>query len=66
MKCTLYGIYGQVTFKNARAIFFSNLGGAGSSFWSGSKILNSFLEAAAALVHLPLKARRGRFDIPHS
>jgi hypothetical protein len=35
--CTQYGICSQAAFKNARAMFFSKLGGAGNIFWSGSK-----------------------------
>jgi hypothetical protein len=38
MKCIQCGICSQVAFKNARAMFFSKLGGAGNSFRSGSKI----------------------------
>jgi hypothetical protein len=35
MKCTQYEICEQATFKNARAMFFPKLSGAGSSFqWS--------------------------------
>jgi hypothetical protein len=37
VKCTQYGIYSQAAFKNARAMFFSKLGEAGSNFQSGSK-----------------------------
>jgi hypothetical protein len=37
VKCTQYGICSQLAFKNARAMFFSKLGGAGSNFRSGSK-----------------------------
>jgi hypothetical protein len=37
VKCTQYGICSQAAFKNARAMFFSKLGGAGSSFRLGSK-----------------------------
>jgi len=37
VKCTQYGICSQAAFTNARAMFFSKLGGAGNSLWSGSK-----------------------------
>jgi hypothetical protein len=37
VKCTQYGICSQVAFKNARAMFFSKLGGAGSNFRADSK-----------------------------
>jgi hypothetical protein len=37
VKCTRYGICSQAAFKNARAMFFSKLGGAGNIFRSGSK-----------------------------
>ena len=37
VKCTRYGICSQTAFKNARAMFFSKLGRAGSCFRSGSK-----------------------------
>jgi len=37
VKCTQYGICSQAAFKNVRAMFFSKLGGAGSSFRLGSK-----------------------------
>ena len=39
MKCTQYGFCSQAAFKNARAMFFSKLGGAGNNFRSGSKFL---------------------------
>ena len=35
MKCTQYGICGEVAFKNARAMVFWKSGGAGTSFQSG-------------------------------
>ena len=38
VKCTEYGICNQAALKNARAKFFLKLGGASSSFRSGSKI----------------------------
>ena len=38
VKCTQYGICSQAASKDARAMFFSKLGGASSSFRSGSKI----------------------------
>ena len=37
VKCTQYGICSQVAFKNARAMFFSFSGGAGSCFRAGLK-----------------------------
>ena len=37
VKCIQYGICDQAAFKNARAIFFSKLGGAGNMFRLGSK-----------------------------
>ena len=46
MKCTQYGICGQVAFKNARAsvIFFqSQTGQAKVFFWYGPKILDFFM-----------------------
>ena len=49
---------GQATFKNARTIFFSKLGGTGSSFRSGSK-KNSKTILGAARICLPLQVRRG-------
>ena len=38
VKCTHYGNYSQMAFKNARAMLFLKLGGAGNNFQSGSKI----------------------------
>ena len=37
MKCTQYGICSQAAFKNARAMFFSKLGGVGSNYRADSK-----------------------------
>ena len=37
MKCTQYGICGEVAFKNARAIFFLKVGRGGLKFSSGSR-----------------------------
>jgi hypothetical protein len=52
VKCTHYGICSQVAFKNARAMFFSKLGGAGNSSRSGSKFSG---RAALARIWHPRK-----------
>jgi hypothetical protein len=38
VKCTQYGVCGEVAFKNARAMVFSKSGGADISFRSGSEV----------------------------
>ena len=43
---------------------FSKSSGAGNIFQSGSKHLNIFWGVVPALIHLPLKARKGRFTSP--
>ena len=43
VKCTQYGICGEVAFKNARAMIFSKSGEAGKVFRSGPKNLNFFV-----------------------
>ena len=37
MKCTQDGLYGQVAFKNARAILFFEVGQSGQGAWTSSK-----------------------------
>ena len=56
MKCAQYGICSQAPSKNARAICFSKLGGAGNNFRSGLEIS---LEGCPNYVPLPWKVRGG-------
>ena len=63
VKCTQYGICSQAAFKNARTMFFSKLGGVGSSFQSGSK--NS-REGYPCPDLTPPKVRRGVFNVCHA
>jgi hypothetical protein len=51
VKWTQYRISSQANLKNARAMFFSKLGGAGNNFQSGSKIS---WEGSAQYPDLPL------------
>ena len=69
MKCTQYGLYGQATFKNARAIFyFQSRAERATIFNWDLKKLDFFCGGlpagvgswAPAPIHLPLKVRRGK------
>ena len=69
VKCTQYGIWSQAAFKNARAMFLSKLGGAGSNFWADSKKKsrrgqNVCGRAAPRPDLTPLEVRGGDFNIP--
>ena len=60
VKCTQYGICGKVAVNNARAMVFSKLAEAATSFQSGPQNPDFFSGAAAPKrIHLPGKALRG-------
>ena len=69
MKCTQYEFCGQATLKNARAlIFFLSRAGRGvaTDFDQDTKVLKLFSGVALVPIRLPLKACRGRFNVPDS
>ena len=49
MKCTQYGICGEVVFKNARTMVFLKVGGTGKRFWVGPENHGFFV----GQLHLP-------------
>jgi hypothetical protein len=55
-----YGICNQAAFENARAMFFSKLGRAGSGFWSCSKFSRAGEKKFQGGLPPP------GFDTPHS
>ena len=60
MKCTQYGICGEVAFKNARAMIFLKVGRGGQRFSGGSKKFRSLCGAVVPnKLFLPPKARKG-------
>ena len=68
VKCTQYGICSQTAFKNARAMFFLKLGGAGRCFRSGLKKsqagAKNLREGCPCLDLTPLEVCGGDFNIP--
>ena len=66
MKCTQYGICGEVAFKNARALVFLEVRQGGQKISGGSKKSRFLCGATApARIYLPQKARRGKDIVLH-
>ena len=59
VKCTQYGIYEEVVFKNASAMIFLKSGRTGSNFRLDSEILKNKLCGLAQPDLTPLKVRGG-------